>query len=51
MKIVVDIPEQAYKYFAQGMRYPDDVESAIIAIVDGKILPEDNTSSENNNED
>lgn len=39
MKIVIDIPETAYEYFAQGMRYTDDVEMAIIAIVDGTPLP------------
>lgn len=39
MQIVIDIPETAYEYFAQGMRYVDDVEMAIIAIVDGTPLP------------
>ena len=41
MQIVIDIPETAYEYFAQGMRYTDDVEMAIIAIVDGTPLPKE----------
>jgi len=39
MQIVVNIPDKTYDYFAQGLRYADDVEEAIIAIVDGIQLP------------
>lgn len=39
MHIVIDIPEEAYEYFAEGLRYRDDVEMAIMAIVDGTPLP------------
>lgn len=39
MQIVIDIPKTAYEYFAQGLRYTDDVEMAIIAIVNGTPLP------------
>lgn len=39
MQIVIDISETAYNYFAQGLRFTDDVEMAIIAIVDGTPLP------------
>lgn len=39
MQIVIDIPKTAYEYFVQGLRYTDDVEMAIIAIVDGTPLP------------
>ena len=39
MKIVIDIPETAYNYFAQGLRFTDDVEMAILTIVDGTPLP------------
>lgn len=39
MKLVIDIPEKAYDYFAHGLRYDDDVEAAIITIVDGILLP------------
>lgn len=39
MKIVIAIPETAYNYFAQGLRFTDDVEMAILAIVDGTPLP------------
>lgn len=39
MQIVVNIPDKTYKYFAQGLRFADDVEEAIIAIVDGIQLP------------
>lgn len=39
MKIIVDIPDKVYDYFARGLRYEDDVEAAIIAIVDGISLP------------
>lgn len=38
MQIIIDIPDKTYEYFAQGLRYADDVESAIIAIVDGTQL-------------
>jgi hypothetical protein len=39
MQIVVNIPDKTYKYFAQGLRFADDVEMAIVAIVDGTPLP------------
>ena len=39
MRIVIDIPKTAYEYFTQGLRYTDDVEMAIIAIVNGTSLP------------
>jgi hypothetical protein len=39
MQIVVNIPDKTYKYFAQGLRFADDVEMAIVAIVDGTALP------------
>jgi hypothetical protein len=39
MQIVVNIPDETYEYFAQGLRFADDVEMAIVAIVDGTPLP------------
>jgi hypothetical protein len=39
MQIVVNIPDKTYKYFAQGLRFADDVEMAIVAIVDGTAIP------------